>query len=173
MVNKETRLQEAFEYIRNTFFPQWDKKHQWIAREVDDLPSEGNCERETKTISLRYLPREDDKLYLWLIHEICHSTTPSHGRKWINRMLRIASRAKATGHDNLAKELFNHVDKYQKSEPLRAQDVYQMIEDAVIDAPDWSYDDIINWVAQECGCSEEELEKEFKRCRKVYDEVAN
>lgn len=168
---KKNRLQKAFEYVRTTFFPRWDKENQWTVSEVPELPSQGKCERVTKTISLRYLPEKDDDLYVWLIHEICHTSDPGHGKRWSNRMLRVANRAKAKGHNNLVKKICDDKEAFRSAKPLSAREVYQEIEDAGLKATDWSYDDIINWVAKQYGCSREELEKRFKRCRTVYDEA--
>ena len=83
---------ESVEYVRQTFFPRWDRKRRWQIVEVDDLDgSQGRCVREVKTISIvRGMTAGDDLLVL-LIHEIGHAVSNGyHARLWLLRMEKAA-----------------------------------------------------------------------------------
>ena len=167
------RLKEAFEYIHGIFFPRWDRYNQWKVQLVPDLLVQGLYDRKTKTIMLQCLPECDRDLYTLLVHEICHACDPYHGKKWINRMLKVSQKARIIGHKNLEKEILNEMDLYQNATCIRvsAQSVYELIEYTVLARPEWSYKKIVKRVAKQYGCYPEELEKRFRRCKSVYDEV--
>ena len=173
-IKREIRLQQAFEYVRRTFFPRWDKQHQWGVKLATDLCLEGECDLETKTILLKSLPRDDNDLYTWLIHEICHAIpVPGHAKKWFSRMMKASNTAWTICQHNLATKIGNEARAFYARKNLRARDVYQLIEDIVIrGASDRSYEDTIDYVAREYGlCNREEAEKRFKRCKAVYDKA--
>lgn len=163
------RLQEAFKYVRQSFFPKWDKNSEWIVKLDLNLPSHGRCFIETKTISLSYLPNEDDALYSLLIHEICHSSIPGHKKKWFDRMLKASKTADKLGHTKLSEMLWKEVNSYKDSPIIYARDIYAKIRDALVDEPNASYESIINWIAQDLGWYSKEVEKTYKQCKKVYN----
>ena len=97
MPNKEQqRLKDAIADVRKTFFPRWDKNNQWvIAVNENILESCGVCNNDTKTIYLKYVQEDRDKLYLLLIHEICHAIVgPGHNKNFYLRMRKSAELAK-------------------------------------------------------------------------------
>ncbi len=166
------RLEGAFEYIRKTYFPRWDKKGQWTISYKDNLPSTGWCDIKNKAIFLDSPPAKDDKLHFLLIHEICHAVTPgSHGRKWKSRMLKASEKAKEIGHKEISKMLYENVEQYNKTPKMKAFGVYQLIEEWTSENPDVPYDELIKGVADYFGCYPEELEEGYKRCKTVYEKA--
>ena len=113
---RDADLNNEFEYVRNTFFPRWDKKKDWkveiFSGWVDHLtgtdytgkgivpPLVGTCNRKTKTIYLRCAQKES------LIHEICHAVSNDHhGERWRNKMEEKAQLADRLGNNILALEI--------------------------------------------------------------------
>lgn len=85
----EERLQVAFQCVRKTFFPRWDRKNEWkIVDATDDKENDivATCIEEAKCIIIYEIPDNDDHLHELLIHEICHIKAPGHGKKWANNM---------------------------------------------------------------------------------------
>lgn len=162
------RLQDAFKYVRKTFFPRWDKNNQWSVRIVHDLPIEGRCEKGIKTVSLQYVSGDEDKLHLLLIHEICHSSASGHSKKWSSRMLKAATRAEKAGCSNVADLIRKDVKRTEGATSVNASMVYEFIHLVLNDKLDESYEDFMNYVAREWGMYPDEFEKRFKQCRKVY-----
>ncbi len=178
-------LQKAFAYVRKTLFPQWDRKNQWTIVLKPDLLSPARCESEVKTIYFRGDPEKaygpGESLNLYIVHEICHSSCPGHGKKWRDRMLRVAKRAEAQGQDDLAGKIRKHLMEYlEKGDVFCAPRIYGQIQGAVIDygdkileKPDECFDAIIEWIANDWGLNREELEKKYRRCRAVYDKAVS
>jgi hypothetical protein len=86
-VKEEKKLQDAFLYIRQTFFPRWDKTRKWIVILDRNLPSQGLCSEEKRQITIDHIDKDEDQLLLTLIHEICHTNLSGHGKSWQERML--------------------------------------------------------------------------------------
>ena len=170
-MNDEIKLQKAFEYIREIFFPRWDKKHQWIIRLDPDFPSIGCCDQEMKVIYIQCIFEDEDEFHSVLIHEICHSSYLGHSKKWATRMLRAAEKATKVGRPNLSKIIKKQVKNYENEKRLYARNVYEEIYDALLDVPEASYDAIIRWIARDVGLYSYELEERFKKCREVYDKA--
>lgn len=72
--------QVAFNYVRQAFFPRWDRKREWALLEVDDLDGAcGSCVTPEKRVKI--VPGYSGNcLLLILIHEICHSFTTGHAK---------------------------------------------------------------------------------------------
>jgi len=170
-VSDEQRLQEAFEYVRKTFFSRWDKKSEWIVIHDSKFPGVGRCRSEDKTIEVKFVPQNDGELKLLLIHEICHSSASGHGKKWSSRMLKAATRAEKAGCSNVADLIRKNVAETEKAASVNASLVYDCIRLRLIlgDKLDESYEDFINSVACGVGMYPDELEKKFKQCRKIYN----
>lgn len=163
------RLQEAFEYVRKTFFPRWDKAGQWKVQEKPDLPSHGKCDSEKKTINLQYISEDQDRLEGLLIHEICHAVTiEGHSKKWLDRMKAAATKAREVGHKELSKALFEEVEEYIEAPKVTARSYYNAIEDCVSYNPEAPYEQVLAAVAYDFGLSPEEVEKAAKRCKQIY-----
>ncbi len=168
-MNHNDRLQKAFEYVRVTFFPRWDRNKKWIVRLNHDLPSIGRCNHETKSIEISYISDDDDKLYLLLIHEICHALQLGHAGIWQARMLKASEKAKEISHENLSEMLKKEVDGYIRSPKVTAKVIYFEIYDAIMDVPTVKYHDLIEYMARQYGQYPTEFEKNYKKCREVYE----
>jgi hypothetical protein len=111
----ETRLQEAFQFVRRHFFPEWDKTGEWKTqnRGIEDCDTYeligGLCLKDRKTILVFRIPDDEDDLKMLLIHEICHVFAEWHGKKWLDKMLRAAKKASDLGMDSLSKNLILNV----------------------------------------------------------------
>ena len=164
------RLREAFLFVRKTFFPRWDKKNQWVVKELDSLPSQGKCDLDKKAILVRSVPEKDHELYWLLIHEICHTVaSPGHAKKWCNRMGKAADTAQELGYTELSKMLNAEVEEIKQGLPVRAADIYNLVAEWALDAPDLTYDKMLKAVSRQYGFYPEDLEKAFKRFRQVYE----
>jgi hypothetical protein len=97
------KLSEAFDYIRDTFFPNWDKNREWRIKEAGDAPFDGCAIPMTKSISIHSDLLDSDDLNGVIIHEICHAaSTSSHGDQWQKHMQGAAERARKIGMNRLA-----------------------------------------------------------------------
>jgi hypothetical protein len=172
-MESHTRLLKAFDYIRKTFFPRWDKERKWTVDLDWHLPSIGRCNRDLKKIVIGGMPKNQNRLYLWLIHEIGHVWCYGHAKKWQDRMLKAAQKADSIGNKILANFLRNEVNAYieatKKGGKVTASTIYSLISDAMLEKPEESYEFIISWVAREIGLYPQEVEKRYKRCRNVYN----
>jgi hypothetical protein len=130
----EDRLQDAFQYVRKTFFPRWDRKKQWKVEYRPEFKkgTEQNIRNHIKRMGLkaRYpdkinisairrediqriwfyeIPKDDNVLHLHLIHEICHVKTSGHGKKWAENMTKAYQKALAnTGMSKNLAIFINH-----------------------------------------------------------------
>ena len=107
----EAELREKYQYVRTTFFPQWDRKRQWKAQlSGGPFASNGSCESETKTININWETDPKD-LVLVLIHEIAHAVARDyHGKKWQARMEKAAKRAEEIGEAAVREYQAQHPD---------------------------------------------------------------
>jgi hypothetical protein len=139
---------------------------------TEDLPSQGLSDDETKTIHLQHLPEDEDDLHLLLIHEICHAVTSNgHAKRWLKRLSKAAQRAKRLGRDRLEQLLHKEVDQYiHETFTIDANCVYGDIRDCVSEHPKANYEEVLAMVARRSGYYPVDLEKDFPRCRRVYEE---
>jgi len=163
------RAQQAFEQLRKSFFPHWDRKRLWKLSIDRSLPSHGICDSEHKKITLPRIYEDTEELQLTLIHEMCHAcNNMTHGVPWQRRMASVALRADGIGLPTLANKLREQVHMYQS---LPKEDgVYEMLEDIFVNgAPlNLSLDDAIRYVAGECGTYPNELRKYHPRCKTIF-----
>lgn len=167
-MNDNDRLQIAFNYVCKTFFPRWDREKHWKIQNVPGAPFEGQCDLESKTISLKNVHDGDDELHLIITHEICHAWSTGHAKKWRNRMQKALVKARKIGREQLSHMLKKDIEMFGSSPKTKATHIYNSIENAVFDSLKPSYKKIIRWVAKQYGCYPEELEKYHKRCKEVY-----
>ena len=108
---QEDRLQKAFEYVKNTYFPGWDKRRRWKVEErSEELNArtargvDGICDLKAKTIKINMsrISEDQNDLYDLLIHEICHCHNVGHGESWQNAMFK---RAHIASCKNLSRNL--------------------------------------------------------------------
>jgi hypothetical protein len=161
------KLKKEFEYIRNTFFPQWDRKREWSIKRVWHLPSHGKYDNVSKRILIQFISGDRIDLYRLLIHEICHCVSDYHGKRFLDRLLRAKLRANELGLKMVANAIQNDIDMCTKNrEPF--DNTYQMIEDAVMDIPNISWRNLLKYVARQRGRYPKEFLKRYKRAKKVF-----
>jgi len=130
------RLYTAWDYIRKTYFPAWDKNNRWFIGLKADLGEcignhgqYGGCYKPYKVIYIRHIDESfmvinpsKPRLFrmplnMVLVHEICHATTPgkgNHKAPWQNSMLLIANRAAELGNIKLSKQIKKEVKRYRR-----------------------------------------------------------
>lgn len=169
-------LQKTFEQTRKDFFPRWDKDNEWRIELNLNFLWKGRCENKRKTIVINPLRCDKGEIQILLIHEIAHAvTSDKHGKQWQNRYLKAAKQAEEMGRNSLAKAIRDEVKMYQNmSPPPNAKMIYERIQEIVLETEVetegiWPYEKIIKNISWEIGLDPEEMEKRFKKCRKVYD----
>lgn len=168
------RLNQSVQYIKEIYFPRWDNRKRWTIKKDKSLPSFGLCNRESKTISLKYIDEDEDNFYRLLIHEICHAVTNgNHSKKWKVRMLKARDKAKSIGHQKLAVLLEIEVGEYAPEKSIDSvSHIYEDFEDYILQYPHMlPYDQIIEKFARSYGLYPDELKQICKRIRKVYEQA--
>lgn len=175
MANK---LNQYFDDVRRKYFPRWDKKREWKARAVADIHGAvARCVSNSKTIKIQQPPPDGDELALVLIHEIAHAvTTDSHGKRWIARMEKAATRAAEIGQPNIARLIAEEVARYQEPHSTGSRDeMYARIEEIVIgwpvDKPCIPFSELIDRVSGEVLLSHSDFLVNYPRARKVYHDI--
>ena len=171
-MNSKTRhLAEAFQTVRQQFFPRWERAGRWRLRQVADLDAaQGECSREDHTIRITHLPEGDEGTVL-LIHEIGHAVANGgHGKNWQARMEQAAVIAEDAGRKELAGLLRKEIAGYNAPVArVSAGLVYQEIADAVTEAPDATFCQVIDCLRRDYGYSWKEFLNRFRRARAVFD----
>ena len=168
-------VRKDFETVRSIFFPRWDRLHKWLMQDIhpDCAGSAiGRCDETGKAIVVRNGSQET------LIHEIAHAVTNSdHGKKWQSRMEKAALRAEEIGRKDLADEIRKDYTAY--SDPNRsfkptAEIVYNQVENAILGTHGkLSFEDVIEFVANDSGMTSKLLLSKYNKLRSVYDEALN
>jgi len=164
-------LTKRLHKIQSQYFPRWDINHKYRI-EKWDLPG-ARCDYKEKLI---YVSNVNDELVI--IHEICHAVVANglHGPEFQNRLLKVADVANSLGGAKLANDIRSQVDwmrnqfKDHPDRRLTVREVCGEIEDAVLDVPKLSFDDIVKYVAREHAMYPEELLKYYpKSLRRAFD----
>jgi hypothetical protein len=116
-MSKNRLLKDAFQYVRKTFFPNWDRKKEWRVYYLPQFKTEydrsrdkffkeigiahlmgksdviGECIEDLKYIYIYEIPDDLDALHELLIHEICHIKASGHGKRWMENMDRVFVKA--------------------------------------------------------------------------------
>ncbi len=167
------RLDEAFALVCKTFFPHWNRDAQWrVSSSLDGRPNH-RIAKGSKTILLSAIPENDAELHCLLIHEVCHAITRKrHDKKWLHRMKQASDRALAIGREDLAELLVHEVERYARSGTrlkMMVELIYYSIEDCVFANPNLSCEEVLESVALRWGFEPTEMERNWKRCRQVYE----
>jgi hypothetical protein len=122
------RLQEAFQYVKQLFFPGWDKENKWIVKDAsshgalfnEDMtefaersgskkpsPIGAMCYDYARTITFYLIHENDSELYSDLIHEICHDGAIGHGDNWKSKM----KKAWKTAIENDLSEIAEYIEE--------------------------------------------------------------
>lgn len=165
-------LNKSFGFVRKVFFPRWDRDHRWGVKRVWHLPAQGRCDRASKNILLKDQPSQEDELYYLLIHEICHAiSSPYHGRRWQERMIKASDKAGKIGRRELAKMLDEEVKTHRQIPKNIDREAYDLIYDVVTASPYIKFNNLIIRVAKEYGMYPREFRQRFKRCRKIFNQA--
>jgi len=176
----DEELQERFNFVKREFFPRRKDRNNWTIKIDKSLPCLGRCSKACKTIAFLQLPSNENGVLASIIHEICHTSKGcggSHGKTWQKKMLNKSKHAKKKGMEALATRLLEEVEQYKESIQMgigTMGDIYNRIQDIVMDAPEISFDDCLEGVALEYGFTKEELwlrssGKIPKRAKEVFD----
>jgi hypothetical protein len=164
-------LTKRLHKIQSQYFPRWDINHKYRIEKWD--LSGARCDYKRKLINVSDVNDE-----LVIIHEICHAVVVKglHGPAFQNRLLKVAAVADSLGKPKLAKDIRDEVDwirnqfKEHPERRLTAREVCDEIQDAVLDIPKLSFEDIVKLVAREHAMYPEELLKDYpKSLRRAFD----
>jgi len=176
--SNEERVQEAYQYVRSTFFPRWDKMGEWIVEVSPNLniyeeflspcfkAFKSANSHNYKTRTLHTIPESEDQLYLMLIHIICDCIYGrKHNSNWCQRMYAASDTALRIGHDELFELIWREVDKYGKWNP---NNVYYLIKSAVYERPHASEESIVREVASKLRIGPKKLKRQNRYWKTVY-----
>ena len=160
------------EYIRQSVFSDWDRKGRWQIVQVDDLDgAQGRCERESKTISILGSMTGDDLLAL-LIHEIVHAVRNDyHGGLWLQGMEEAASQSEQNGAAGVAGLLRQQIADYRNGFQVTVAMLYGEIENCVIDQPQITFPQVVDFLRRDCGISRDQFLRRFRRAKRVFEEA--
>ena len=130
----------------------------------------GVCDRNDGIIKIQQRDPDDADAMLIIIHEMCHAFGVRHAKPWQTRMLKAAADARRFGMIDLAKRLTDEVHDYQQTPLLTAGGIYEIMGDAVIDAPDISFLQVVDHARSFVAASRREFLRTYKRARQVFDE---
>ncbi len=116
-LSRQKRVEDAFNYIKKTFFPNWDKKNKWkvfVAKMPSNLGCYASCDHVNKAIWFRRIPRNEIELLVFMLDEISHARVPGliqkgHGREWVRNMRQAEKIAKEKKLTRLAKAINFHI----------------------------------------------------------------
>jgi hypothetical protein len=164
--------EREFDYVRQTYFPRWDRKKEWNCHVLDDVDgAEGQCRSESKTIKIGYTV--GSRLRLLFIHEIAHAAASvGHDKKWQARMKKAAQKAETIGEFELSGEIRKEIEGYNDPENLRptAAIIYQQIEDTVRDGSTvLPFEAVMDHIRRLYGMSRPDFLKKYKRVQRAFD----
>jgi hypothetical protein len=165
-------LIREFERIKSTYFPRWDKQHEWTIVEFHpECVGDGYCDSDNRQI---VIASADLSMEHILIHEIAHAVTHDyHGKKWQRRMEKAALKAEELGQRELASDIRKDYIAYlDSSNPIipKAQFIYNSIEDAGIAGQ--SFECAVASTANAFGMTPHKLLAKYKKAWTVYDSVS-
>ena len=159
---------------REKIFPMWDRKKVWQIRYGTNSElhrNQGICDDKKRLIITNHFASETH-LLLVMIHEICHAIVgPGHGKLFLKRLSKAASKATEMGYKKLSKALNDEFDAYANNgfKPT-AKKIYGDIENALADHPNISFANVVKRVSMENGMSEKELLLKYRRAKRVFEE---
>jgi hypothetical protein len=168
------RVQAAFAYVCEIFFPQWQEGRKWTVKEDGILGYYGRCDDAARTILVKSEIEDEDRLLLTLIHEICHAISREpHSKVWRKMFEEAGSTSRRVGREGLAGMIEEEVRRYAAyDEPARLDErlVYSTIQDLLLADPELTYGETIQKVASLWGVDPEDVTA-FPRCLEAYRET--
>jgi len=165
------KIQRDFEFIRDNLFSRWDRKKEWKLKIIKNGPIGGKFDAKIRRIRINETALGNILSSTMLIHEICHCYSDYHGKRFFQCMRKKAQKARVLNLPEIAREIEEDVRLYETTErtPVSFQrDVYNNIEDAVLDVPQISYYNLIRNLAYERFMYPKELEAKCKRIKEVF-----
>lgn len=115
--SRQKKVEDAFSYIRKTFFPNWDKKKKWkvfAANPNDPRNIYASCDHVNKVIWFKKIPQRKIQFLVIMLDEISHARVPGlipkgHDRAWVKNMRQAEKIAKEKKLTELAKEINFHI----------------------------------------------------------------
>ena len=136
------------------------------------MPAQGRCDRASKNILIKDRPPQEDELNCLLIHEISHAvSSPYHGRRWQDRMMKAGDKAEKIAHGVLAKMLDEEVKRQRLIPKNIDREAYDLIYDIVTALPYIKFNNLITRVASEYGMYPREFKVRFKRSKKIFNQA--
>lgn len=166
---EQPRAHKAYEEVCEALFPRWKPWGLSVGGHLDELRVDGQADPVTRTIHISTsVARGDDlELRLVLVHEVAHAvTSPSHGARWRQRMLKAAAVADDTGWLALGEAVRDEVQMYADAPKVTAAVAYGALRDV---ARHVAYEDAIRHTAARFGLSDVEFTGRYARARRVYD----
>ena len=180
-------LDAEIRWVRENFFPNWDKSGTWTIEAYHLHPGwGGSCVRKLNKIFIHnhLLRRREGKLRcptllrLTIIHELAHAVLPkhcNHGRRWLAIMDDCLKRADQLNMRKLGNILSLECERYffRNAGRIYAEAVYSRIREFAQKRPDLTFEKIIQYLDYQAGVAtvagNTVIDKKFKLCRRVYD----
>ena len=170
-------LVTAFDTIRTTYFPRWDKNREWtiVVKDIEPRVMIARCDTQNKEICIdpSFVPDSDAHLFALIVHEICHPVACHyHGKRFQARLMKAAGKADDMGETELASRVRADAELCQQpARPSHARFVYNDIQDAVFDNPNAPMDKLLTAVAYRHGETLEYFLKRYRRAKMVFREA--
>ena len=150
------KLSQAFQVVREQFFPKWDRAKRWRVRQVDYLDeSQGKCCRDRKEIQILNFPDGEERNLL-LIHEIAHAFDLGHEERWQARIKSALDTAEQLGRTELAGLLREELAQYKNPAGRESPEtIYQAITEAVEEMGEdqsWPFSHVVEHLALTTVC---------------------
>ena len=182
-------LDTIFQWVRQNFFPNWDKSGKWTIEAYHlHRGLAGSCSNKGRKILVynHLLWRGEGKLEnpleltTTIIHEAAHAVLPkpgNHGKRWRCEIAECCDRAKEMRMTSLYKRLREESWIYIVSEGGRvtAKLVYAKIKELLQKNRTDTFENIMRRIDYMAGKAQPDpstdtvLDKKFKLCRRVYD----
>ena len=110
-------FEQTVDYIRRSFFPEWDVDHEWTIEQRDEQDLFGAVGSSNTAEKRIRLARNTDELTIMvtLVHEIAHAVTGGvHEEEWLKQMKRSMKKACELGMDALEAALEKEVRMYSQ-----------------------------------------------------------
>ena len=162
-------IRKKFEEIVRIYFPKWKNWRSWKVRRTNEV---SECKASSKTIVFNRdeLLKEKDAVDLLFIHEIIHAVTQDgHNQKFLNRLKKAKTTASKLYRSELEKLIEKEIDMVSESEKWTDYLKYRIRDIVTIDAPDISWEELVEAIAAEHRCKPKDVTK-YKFTRRVFDQ---
>ena len=121
---KQEVVEDAFAFVKKTFFPRWDRQGWWKIKVKSRLGRNigGGCSKSkleihiTSKLDCRDQNDFEDRLHRIIIHEVSHAVNLSdfgcHALRWLTTMEKATRKARKLGFLNVAYLLEGDIEHY-------------------------------------------------------------